>query len=90
MKKFLLFAAAIMAAAMLSAPAAFATMSPTEPDRPITEVGEPDTPSTFVPAPQTGETGAGGSEVLALAAAASTVCGAVVLARTKKQADSLR
>ncbi len=93
MKKFLLFAITVMTVALLSAPAALALEgeSPTEPDRPATEVGKPEnTPSPFVPSPQTGETGLSGVELLTLAAAASTVCGAVTLVKAKKQAGSAR
>ena len=90
MKKFLLFAATIMTVALLSAPTALALAkpSPTEPDRPATEVGETNTPLAVVSSPQTGETGLGGIEALTLAAAASTVCGAMTLVKAKKQADS--
>ncbi len=92
MKKFLRLIAAIMAAALLSAPAALALEgdSPTEPDHSSTEVGDPGAPEDFVPAPQTGETGLGGADLLALAAAASTVCGAVTLVKAKKRAGSAR
>ncbi|WP_298023081.1 hypothetical protein [uncultured Dysosmobacter sp.] len=91
MKKFLLFTVAAMMVTMLSAPVAYADkLSPMEPDRPATEVGGTDTDSSIVPAPQTGETGLGGIEALTLAAAASTVCGAVTLVKAKKQAGSAR
>jgi len=90
MKKFPLLAAAIMTVAVLSAPAAMAVPSPTEPDRSSTEVGEPDTPSSFVPAPQTDGTGLDGVEILALAAAASAVCGAVTLVKAKRQSGPER
>ncbi len=92
MKKLLLFAATVMTVALLSAPTAMAIakLSPTEPDHPATEVGGSDTPLAVVSSPQTGVTGLDGMEALTLAAAASTVCGAVTLAKAKKQAGSAR
>jgi len=133
MKKFPLFAAAIAAVMVLSAPVAYATPSPTEPDRQeeirnpdleeitdpnvpldqmnaggpdvppeLTDIGDPDVPldlvdiedpgvpMAFVPAPQTGAAGLCGLDALALAAAVSSVSGAALIAKARKQTGSVR
>jgi len=99
MRKLLLFVAAVLAVTMLSAPAAYAAPSPTEPDRlvdiedpevPLIDIEDEEVPLAFVPAPQTGVNGLTGMEALTLAAAAFTMSGAVILVKARKQTGSVR
>jgi len=56
----------------------------------LVEIDDPAVPLAFIPAPQTGVEGLTGMEALALAAMVSTLGGAFILAKTRKQTCSVR